>query len=623
MTFFYDDDDDKQVQPRTMKRSQTLRFVNGYAILTDDATSSRASMVEEDFLEEEEDVEGDISKARGEKEKETFVPAYVALDRIVLRFYAKFTERVQDSATETSRERKVVFRVYAEDLTIDATEPKQENSGLQQGLYLKRTKCEEVFKDSLKKKKMTTTTTKTTKTTCCDTKKDEEVKKRVLESLKVGNTITVCGRTFFIYACDGFTRQFYEEGEGMIMPPNETNELENTTTAPKDLETTTANNNDLLAFKRAKGPPNARLDDIARFTEAKLGRPSSALGPDTRKKFLEHDGEVLRFYATWKGDEDGDKEKEEATTKRFFCVHYFLADDSVEVIEKGGRALLRRGKLPKISDTKIEEETAAAAAAETTTTTTTTTTNTSHSKPLDFSVCSIGSSERIPYLVANEIVVGQTVNVYGRNMFIYGCDRSTETWYLKTHGENAVSNIDISEPKVPIQEKQVPRHEGLAIGSEEDTLQNCLALNPKPPKKDYRKAFEKGGCVLRFEARIIRDGDDVGGDYNTCMPSSSSPSIIVPSGGDGTTDASANDFQRNFVLSFFLEDDTASVFEPPAKNGGNGGKFLERGKIYDSATEKAYTIKDMFVGNVLKLHKRCFKLIAADAFTLKTLAEAH
>ena len=69
MTFFYDDDDDdKQVQPRTMKRSQTLRFVNGYAILTDDATSSRASMVEEDFLEEEEDVEGDISKARGEKE---------------------------------------------------------------------------------------------------------------------------------------------------------------------------------------------------------------------------------------------------------------------------------------------------------------------------------------------------------------------------------------------------------------------------------------------------------------------------------------------------------------------------------------------------------------------------
>ena len=127
----------------------------------------------EDFLEEDEEKE-DVRDISAEKEKETFVPAYVALDRIVLRFYAKFTERVQDSATETSRERKVVFRVYAEDLTIDATEPKQENSGLQQGLYLKRTKCEEVFKDSLKKKKKKKMTTKTT---CCDTKKDEEVKK--------------------------------------------------------------------------------------------------------------------------------------------------------------------------------------------------------------------------------------------------------------------------------------------------------------------------------------------------------------------------------------------------------------------------------------------------------------
>lgn len=171
----------------------------------------------------------------------------------------------------------------------------------------------------------------------------------------------------------------------------------------------------------------------------------------------------------------------------------------------------------------------------------------------------------------------------------------------------------------------MPRHEGLAIGSEEDTLQNCLALNPKPPKKDYRKAFEKGGCVLRFEARIVRGKEDDGDEKNIDPPCSSlsSSSIIVPNGGDGTSDASANDFKRNFVLSFFLEDDTASVFEPPEKNGGNGGKFLERGKIRDSQTGKAYSTEDMFVGNVLKLHKRCFKLVAADAFTLKTLAEGR
>lgn len=599
----------KQAQRRAMKRSQTLRFVNGYAILTDDATSSKQLV----HVTEEQEFVGVVE---GEEEKKasssSFVPAYVQLDRIVLRFFAKFTESVYDSATETSRERKVVFRVYAEDLTIDATEPKQENSGLQQGLYLKRTKCEEVFRERLRKALVE-------KGHNASEEDDaEKVKRVVLELLKVGSTITVGGRAFSIYACDGFTRQFYEEKEGMSMPPNETNE--NETTSNSSEENAINNENDSLAFKRAKGPPSARLDDMARFTEAKLGRPSSALGPDTRKKFLEHDGEVLRFYATWKGKNDNDERSSTTTTsdeKRFFCVHYFLADDTVEVIEKGGRALLRRGKLPKIStsettttEEKKEETKTIPAQAPT-------------SKPLDFSVCSIGSSERIPHIDASEIIVGQTVNVYGRDMFIYGCDRSTETWYLKIHGEKAIANIDISEPEAPKKEKQLPKHEGLAIGSEEDTLQNCLALNPKPPKKDYRKAFEKGGCVLRFEARIVRGKDDDKSSSPSCsspLPSSSS-SIIVPNGGDGTTDASANDFERNFVLSFFLEDDTASVFEPPAKNGGNGGKFLERGKIRDSTTGKAYTIEDMFVGNVLKLHKRCFKLIAADAFTLKTLSE--
>ena len=115
--------------------------------------------------------------------------------------------------------------------------------------------------------------------------------------------------------------------------------------------------------------------------------------------------------------------------------------------------------------------------------------------------------------------------------------------------------------------------------------------------------------MLRFEARIVRGKEDDGDEKNIDPPCSSlsSSSIIVPNGGDGTSDASANDFKRNFVLSFFLEDDTASVFEPPEKNGKRW-RFLERGKIRDSQTGKAYSTEDMFVGNVLKLHKRCFKL---------------
>ena len=53
------------------------------------------------------------------------------------------------------------------------------------------------------------------------------------------------------------------------------------------------------------------------------------------------------------------------------------------------------------------------------------------------------------------------------------------------------------------------------------------------------------------------------------------------------------------------------------------GNSSKDAKSSDSQTGKAYTTEDMFVGNVLKLHKRCFKLVAADAFTLKTLAEGR
>ena len=246
---------------RMMKpRSQTLRFVNGYAILTDDATSSKQKMISPHQQNETEE----ILVENKEKATCSFVPAYVALDRIVLRFFAKYTEIVHDSATETSRERRVVFRVYAEDLTIDATEPKQENSGLQQGLYLKRTKCEEVFSERLREALVV----KSNEIGGGDTA--AEVKRVVLEMLKVGNTITVCGRAFSVYACDGFTRQFYEEGEEMSMPPNETNEHESSSSRDSKDDFESGVNNS-LAFKRAKGPPNARLDDMARFTEAKLG----------------------------------------------------------------------------------------------------------------------------------------------------------------------------------------------------------------------------------------------------------------------------------------------------------------------------------------------------------------
>ena len=70
---------------------------------------------------------------------------------------------------------------------------------------------------------------------------------------------------------------------------------------------------------------------------------------DTLKQFLDHDRHVLRFYCYWDDTESmfGDP--------REMILHYFLADDTIEIREvippNSGRdaapMFLRRGKMPK------------------------------------------------------------------------------------------------------------------------------------------------------------------------------------------------------------------------------------------------------------------------------------
>lgn len=72
---------------------------------------------------------------------------------------------------------------------------------------------------------------------------------------------------------------------------------------------------------------------------------------DALKQFLEHDQKVLRFYCYWDDTEStfGDP--------REMILHYFLADDTMEIYEvvppNSGRdavpKFLHRGKLPKVS----------------------------------------------------------------------------------------------------------------------------------------------------------------------------------------------------------------------------------------------------------------------------------
>jgi hypothetical protein len=69
-------------------------------------------------------------------------------------------------------------------------------------------------------------------------------------------------------------------------------------------------------------PKTAAGNDLRKYVEAKLGKATSS---HDLKKFIQNDRKVLRFFCLW-DDRDslyGDR--------RPYVLHYFLADDTVEV----------------------------------------------------------------------------------------------------------------------------------------------------------------------------------------------------------------------------------------------------------------------------------------------------
>merc|ERR1719473_185284 len=65
-------------------------------------------------------------------------PAWLKHDRQVLRFFAYFQEGVHENPNEHFRVRHCIIFFYLEDGTMQVSEPKVENSGIPQGVFVKR-----------------------------------------------------------------------------------------------------------------------------------------------------------------------------------------------------------------------------------------------------------------------------------------------------------------------------------------------------------------------------------------------------------------------------------------------------------------------------------------------------
>ena len=158
-----------------------MKYVNGYAI----ADLPKAGALEAMEMPE---MPESVATAAAEAKEETEggipmskLPAWVAFDRKVCRFYAYFKEGVDESYQENYRIRKCIIYYYLEDDSIHVAEPKQENSGIPQGVFIKR---HIIPKDNSPKEVFN------------------------IMDLKIGGNVSFYGRTFHIVDCDPFTKEF-------------------------------------------------------------------------------------------------------------------------------------------------------------------------------------------------------------------------------------------------------------------------------------------------------------------------------------------------------------------------------------------------------------------------------
>uniref|UniRef100_A0A8C0J9B6 EF-hand domain containing 2 n=1 Tax=Chelonoidis abingdonii TaxID=106734 RepID=A0A8C0J9B6_CHEAB len=282
---------------------------------------------------------------------------------------------------------------------------------------------------------------------------------------------------------------------------------------------------------------------------------------DTLRQFLEYDGHVLRFYCIWDDTEStfGDP--------RELILHYFLADDTIEIKEvipvNSGRdavpLFLSRKKLPKVKDKK----------------------------------CRIVHQE---FYKDSDLTIGTVINVWGRRVKLCDCDEFTKEYYMTKYGIKDFTPIPFKAPPPAKIERKFPPYTG--FGSEEDSLCSCLSLLPQPPQKDFKKFMEKDSNVLRFLAKFITDNPI--------------------------------DKDRQFIISYFLSDDTISVFETPQRNTGIlGGKFLERScikkpgqELFKSEISEYFKAQDLFVGAKVCFHGHNFLLVDADEYAFNYM-EKH
>lgn len=466
-------------------------------------------------------------------------PTWVAFDRQVLCFQAYFQEAVHEKREEQFRVRKCKIYFYLEDDSIQVIEPMIKNSGIPQGTLIRRHRIPLLPPN------------------------DDQY--YTVDHFNVGNEIVLYGRKFKLMDCDEFTHNFLRKLGVRVNKP-ERIPSDPYTSLRKDMEESMQ---PLRPYERT----------------------------DSLKQFLSHDRHVLRFWCFWDDTECmfGDT--------REMMLHYFLADDTVEIREviqpNSGRdavpVFLKRSRLPKNAPLPLRQP-----GEKTDRTVLNVFGPMGHGGRYILDSLKTGAVYEDFYTDA-DLVIGSVLNIWGRKLVLCDCDNFTKEFYKSKYGIEEFKPIRYKAESAGPVPRPVPPYNG--FGSEEDSLCSCMGLIPKPPQRDFIKFMEKDRQGL--ESNVLR--------------------LVAYMATDNPIDK-----ERKFIISYFLSDDTVAVFEPPQRNSGViGGKFLERGRIkkpnqplLKSEMSEYFCAQDFFVGANVTINDFNFTIVDADEYAFRYM-EKH
>lgn len=457
----------------------------------------------------------------------------------VLCFDGYFHENLSEMQQSGSyRIRRVKIAFYLEDETVQIVEPKMNNSGLSQGNIVKRQRATE------------------------RTSNPEDKKFITLMDFNVDQPVTIFDRTYHITNCDAATRRFLTD-LGITVPES--------TPVPMD-----------------PGQDQRERAEYAIRNKKKCTTKSTKFA-----QFLQNYRKVLLFHGYWddRGATFGDL--------RRLVVHYYLADDTIEIKElfpcNSGRhessgIFLKRMRLPKHPNAipDIGQSTAVFPVLNVMGE------NFNTGRFIPDAVDSLERAENYCYL---DLVIGSEINVFGRKVKLTSCDDFTKKFYRDNLGVEEFPDIptptDDGKQNIKWNGKaEMPLPPFNGWGTHEDSEGNCKTVEPRPPPIDYDKFVTLDGKMLRFTAKMVTKNIE--------------------------------NITRTFILTYCLSNDTVAVFEIPRRNSGfSGGLFLHGKKFFlpdqdmlSAARPKPYTPQHFYIGATINLNSHIFHIVGADDYAL-------